>query len=134
MQTSDHFTGNLLEHPALNRPRGVTTLPLKPERPTKPHDGYGMFHFLSTKEHYNKCHVSGEIACAECRRLKIRCDRIIPCSTCVKRGCTALCPNGSSLVSLEIGVNDHCLLKVRYRQEKAVGGRYICHITFYPDF
>ncbi|KAF8237437.1 hypothetical protein L208DRAFT_1247461 [Tricholoma matsutake] len=39
--------------------------------------------------------IRGEIACAECRRLKIRCDRIIPCSTCVKRGCTALCPNGT---------------------------------------
>ncbi|TFK75639.1 hypothetical protein BDN72DRAFT_757359 [Pluteus cervinus] len=37
----------------------------------------------------------GEIACAECRRLKIRCDRIVPCTTCVKRGCGALCPNGT---------------------------------------
>ncbi|PPQ92520.1 hypothetical protein CVT25_010353 [Psilocybe cyanescens] len=39
--------------------------------------------------------IRGEIACAECRRLKIRCDRIVPCSTCVKRGCGALCPNGT---------------------------------------
>ncbi|PPQ66791.1 hypothetical protein CVT24_008700 [Panaeolus cyanescens] len=39
--------------------------------------------------------IRGEIACAECRRLKIRCDRTIPCSTCVKRGCGALCPNGT---------------------------------------
>ncbi|KAF9530528.1 hypothetical protein CPB83DRAFT_850478 [Crepidotus variabilis] len=37
--------------------------------------------------------IRGEIACAECRRLKVRCDRVIPCSTCVKRGCGALCPN-----------------------------------------
>ncbi|KAF8653676.1 hypothetical protein AX16_003827 [Volvariella volvacea WC 439] len=37
----------------------------------------------------------GEIACAECRRLKIRCDKNVPCSTCVKRGCAALCPNGT---------------------------------------
>ncbi|KZP29231.1 hypothetical protein FIBSPDRAFT_727667 [Athelia psychrophila] len=35
----------------------------------------------------------GEIACAECRRLKVKCDRIVPCSTCVKRGTAALCPN-----------------------------------------
>ncbi|KAI0795508.1 hypothetical protein C8Q75DRAFT_454329 [Abortiporus biennis] len=35
----------------------------------------------------------GEIACAECRRLKVRCDRQIPCSTCVSRGCAVLCPN-----------------------------------------
>ncbi|KAJ7253061.1 hypothetical protein B0H12DRAFT_1017793 [Mycena haematopus] len=39
--------------------------------------------------------IRGEIACAECRRLKIRCDKVIPCSTCVKRGCGALCPNGT---------------------------------------
>ncbi|KIM36145.1 hypothetical protein M413DRAFT_78578 [Hebeloma cylindrosporum] len=39
--------------------------------------------------------IKGEIACAECRRLKVRCDRTIPCSTCVKRGCGALCPNGT---------------------------------------
>ncbi|GLB35003.1 putative fungal specific transcription factor [Lyophyllum shimeji] len=39
--------------------------------------------------------IRGEIACAECRRLKIRCDKTVPCSTCVKRGCAALCPNGT---------------------------------------
>ncbi|KAJ6495975.1 hypothetical protein C8R45DRAFT_151588 [Mycena sanguinolenta] len=39
--------------------------------------------------------IRGEIACAECRRLKIRCDKIVPCSRCVKRGCGALCPNGT---------------------------------------
>ncbi|KAF9078563.1 hypothetical protein BDP27DRAFT_1440995 [Rhodocollybia butyracea] len=39
--------------------------------------------------------IRGEIACAECRRLKIRCDKLVPCSTCVKRGCQTLCPNGT---------------------------------------
>ncbi|KAF8842829.1 hypothetical protein BDN67DRAFT_925562 [Paxillus ammoniavirescens] len=37
----------------------------------------------------------GEIACAECRRLKTRCDKQVPCSTCIKRGCGMLCPNGT---------------------------------------
>ncbi|PCH44571.1 hypothetical protein WOLCODRAFT_26864 [Wolfiporia cocos MD-104 SS10] len=37
----------------------------------------------------------GEISCAECRRLKIRCDKTIPCQSCQRRGCAALCPNGS---------------------------------------
>ncbi|KAG2159403.1 uncharacterized protein EDB93DRAFT_1075422 [Suillus bovinus] len=40
----------------------------------------------------------GEIACAECRRCPgHRTDRthIVPCSTCVKRGCSMLCPNGT---------------------------------------
>ncbi|KAF9034692.1 hypothetical protein BDZ89DRAFT_1062420 [Hymenopellis radicata] len=36
--------------------------------------------------------IRGEIACAECRRLKIRCDKMVPCSTCIKRGCGSLCP------------------------------------------
>ncbi|KAI0673868.1 hypothetical protein C8Q78DRAFT_967725 [Trametes maxima] len=35
------------------------------------------------------------VSCAECRRLKLRCDRKVPCETCVKRGCSALCPDGS---------------------------------------
>uniref|UniRef100_A0A0W0FX10 Zn(2)-C6 fungal-type domain-containing protein n=1 Tax=Moniliophthora roreri TaxID=221103 RepID=A0A0W0FX10_MONRR len=35
------------------------------------------------------------LSCAECRRLKLRCDRAIPCSSCIKRGCGAICPDGS---------------------------------------
>ncbi|KAI0640171.1 fungal-specific transcription factor domain-containing protein [Trametes polyzona] len=34
------------------------------------------------------------VSCAECRRLKLRCDRKVPCETCMKRGCAALCPDG----------------------------------------
>ncbi|TDL15896.1 hypothetical protein BD410DRAFT_795947 [Rickenella mellea] len=36
----------------------------------------------------------GEISCAECRRLKLRCDKKLPCSSCVRRGCPSICPNG----------------------------------------
>ncbi|KAH9006146.1 hypothetical protein EDB86DRAFT_2756400, partial [Lactarius hatsudake] len=36
----------------------------------------------------------GEIPCAECRRLKIKCNKQIPCQSCQKRGCVTLCPNG----------------------------------------
>ncbi|KAI0828998.1 hypothetical protein BC628DRAFT_1315551 [Trametes gibbosa] len=35
------------------------------------------------------------VSCAECRRLKLRCDRKVPCETCTKRGCATLCPDGS---------------------------------------
>lgn len=35
------------------------------------------------------------LSCAECRRLKLRCDRHVPCGSCVKRGCGAICPDGS---------------------------------------
>ena len=58
------------------------------------------------------------LSCAECRRyvrfgvysgpppttvphppprLKLRCDRAIPCGSCVKRGCAAICPDGPCL-------------------------------------
>ncbi|KAL1681609.1 fungal-specific transcription factor domain-containing protein [Schizophyllum commune] len=37
----------------------------------------------------------GEVSCAECRRLKIRCDKQIPCQSCTRRGCASLCPNGA---------------------------------------
>ncbi|KAI0706170.1 hypothetical protein BC835DRAFT_1312763 [Cytidiella melzeri] len=35
------------------------------------------------------------VSCAECRRLKLRCDRQVPCEKCVKRGCSAICPDGA---------------------------------------
>ncbi|KAG7100165.1 hypothetical protein E1B28_001945 [Marasmius oreades] len=34
-------------------------------------------------------------SCAECRRLKLRCDKKVPCEKCVSRGCGAICPDGS---------------------------------------
>ncbi|KAF9528164.1 fungal-specific transcription factor domain-containing protein [Crepidotus variabilis] len=34
-------------------------------------------------------------SCAECRRLKLKCDKNIPCSKCVSRGCGSICPDGS---------------------------------------
>ncbi|KAH8113139.1 hypothetical protein DFH11DRAFT_1878702 [Phellopilus nigrolimitatus] len=37
----------------------------------------------------------GEASCAECRRLKLKCNRKVPCATCVRRGCHSICPNGS---------------------------------------
>ncbi|KAJ3882215.1 fungal-specific transcription factor domain-containing protein [Lentinula edodes] len=33
--------------------------------------------------------------CQECRRLKIKCDRVFPCAACIRRGCGNLCPNGT---------------------------------------
>ncbi|KAH7096553.1 hypothetical protein BKA62DRAFT_582294, partial [Auriculariales sp. MPI-PUGE-AT-0066] len=32
---------------------------------------------------------------SECRRLKLKCDKKVPCSSCSKRGCGAVCPNGT---------------------------------------
>lgn len=38
--------------------------------------------------------ASGGQTCAECRRLKIRCDRKVPCEQCKRRGCASICPEG----------------------------------------
>ncbi|TDL25161.1 hypothetical protein BD410DRAFT_765770 [Rickenella mellea] len=37
----------------------------------------------------------GELACAECTRLKLRCNKKILCSSCLRRGCSSICPNGA---------------------------------------
>ncbi|KAJ6541643.1 fungal-specific transcription factor domain-containing protein [Mycena capillaripes] len=33
-------------------------------------------------------------SCLECRRLKLRCDKNVPCGKCVSRGCGSICPDG----------------------------------------
>jgi hypothetical protein len=38
--------------------------------------------------------LKGELSCAECRRLKLKCDKKVPCSSCVRRGCESICPCG----------------------------------------
>ncbi|KZT27792.1 hypothetical protein NEOLEDRAFT_1059659 [Neolentinus lepideus HHB14362 ss-1] len=36
------------------------------------------------------------LSCAECRRTRNdRCSRVFPCTSCVKKGCAAICPDGS---------------------------------------
>lgn len=35
------------------------------------------------------------LSCAECRRLKLKCSKVFPCTNCVKKGCAAICPQGS---------------------------------------
>ncbi|KAH7884946.1 fungal-specific transcription factor domain-containing protein [Phlebopus sp. FC_14] len=45
----------------------------------------------SRKAHHKKQPLS----CAECRRLKLKCDRVFPCQSCSKRGCAEICPDGA---------------------------------------
>ncbi|KIJ65704.1 hypothetical protein HYDPIDRAFT_110852 [Hydnomerulius pinastri MD-312] len=35
------------------------------------------------------------LSCAECRRSKLKCDRMFPCQSCIRRGCAAICPEGT---------------------------------------
>ncbi|KAL1746401.1 hypothetical protein HDZ31DRAFT_34198 [Schizophyllum fasciatum] len=39
--------------------------------------------------------LRGELSCAECRRLKLLCDKKVPCASCVRRGCESICPLGT---------------------------------------
>ncbi|KAL5513258.1 hypothetical protein ACEPAH_3656 [Sanghuangporus vaninii] len=43
----------------------------------------------------------GEIACIECQRLKLRCDRKVPCASCIRRNRAAMCPNGHAWTDQE---------------------------------
>ncbi|KAF8590790.1 hypothetical protein K439DRAFT_1627523 [Ramaria rubella] len=35
------------------------------------------------------------VACRECHRSKLKCDRSYPCKSCIKRGCADICPDGT---------------------------------------
>ncbi|KAJ3756343.1 fungal-specific transcription factor domain-containing protein, partial [Lentinula raphanica] len=50
--------------------------------------------------------LRGELSCAECRRLKLRCDKKLPCSSCSRRGCESICPCGT----LEAGAGTRFIL------------------------
>ncbi|KAH8825493.1 fungal-specific transcription factor domain-containing protein [Flagelloscypha sp. PMI_526] len=36
----------------------------------------------------------GLVACAECKRMKLKCDKKVPCGSCVRRECSSICPTG----------------------------------------
>ncbi|KIY43676.1 hypothetical protein FISHEDRAFT_9564, partial [Fistulina hepatica ATCC 64428] len=38
--------------------------------------------------------LRGQLSCAECRRLKLKCDKNVPCGSCNRRGCESICPLG----------------------------------------
>lgn len=38
----------------------------------------------------------GELSCAECHRLKLKCDKKLPCGSCKRRGCESICPLGEA--------------------------------------
>ncbi|KZT27831.1 hypothetical protein NEOLEDRAFT_1059670 [Neolentinus lepideus HHB14362 ss-1] len=40
-------------------------------------------------------HERRGLSCAECRRSKLKCDRVFPCQSCIRRGCAKICPDGA---------------------------------------
>ncbi|KAJ4493650.1 fungal-specific transcription factor domain-containing protein [Lentinula edodes] len=57
---------------------------------------------MSSKEKTDLKRIQGQISCAECCRLKYKCDKKIPCGPCVKRGCSSLCPTQQALSSVPV--------------------------------
>ena len=82
-------------------------MPAEPRKPARK---------TTSEEDIELKRARGEISCAECRRcvrtpvyalsiilmsiclhvhrLKLKCDKKIPCGSCIRRGCTTICPNG----------------------------------------
>ncbi|EMD39931.1 hypothetical protein CERSUDRAFT_112176 [Gelatoporia subvermispora B] len=63
--------------PAAAAPSGAS-----PENDTSPDAGF-------------KRNRKRPLSCGECRRLKLKCDRVFPCQSCCKRGCAEICPEGA---------------------------------------
>ncbi len=90
------------------------------------------------------------LSCAECRRslqlsasllssvlnivvfrLKLRCDRGIPCSSCVKRGCGAICPDGNYILGLSLETTSaHGHLQVLLPLDRAIGTSLRMFVTY----
>ena len=101
------------------------------------------------QEHVSKKRRKGatRLSCAECRRyalslhpafhlltiqrLKLRCDRSIPCGSCVKRGCGAICPDVRSQIPPLVFQPTHYLPQGSLTTGQ--GNRYIFHLHCYPN-
>ncbi|KAI0260057.1 hypothetical protein BC834DRAFT_1013816 [Gloeopeniophorella convolvens] len=64
-----------------------------PPRPVHPEATDSASAIRSREQEWKRSR--GAIACAECRRLKLKCDKSVPCASCKRRGCASICPNGS---------------------------------------
>ncbi|KAF7378267.1 Zn(2)-C6 fungal-type domain-containing protein [Mycena sanguinolenta] len=52
------------------------------------------FQILSDQEVIDMKRSRGIMACAECQRRKLKCNKNFPCSSCVRRGRADICPTG----------------------------------------
>lgn len=61
-----------------------------------------------------------------CDRMKIRCDKNIPCGSCVKRGCAVICPSGMSSANAFLVCSRYSHLQRVLLLAKDLG---LCYIT-----
>ncbi|KAF9236495.1 hypothetical protein BU15DRAFT_49985 [Melanogaster broomeanus] len=74
---------------ASKRPRNAPETPADDCLPLVTPDDFPS---SSSRKTHNK---KQPLSCAECRRLKLKCDRVFPCQSCSKRGCAEICPDGA---------------------------------------
>ncbi|KAJ3844127.1 fungal-specific transcription factor domain-containing protein [Lentinula raphanica] len=70
-----------------------------------------LLHRMSSQDRTDIRRVQGQISCAECRRLKLKCDKKIPCNSCVRRGFSSLCPTQSLTTTPATKRNDTVALR-----------------------
>ncbi|ORX36934.1 hypothetical protein BD324DRAFT_651408 [Kockovaella imperatae] len=74
---------------------------------------------------------SKSLNCAECRRLKIKCDRQVPCNGCIKRGYPELCPD-RALGGLKGLIRERDDLASRVHElESMLGNTAAPHLAFH---
>ncbi|KAG8822486.1 hypothetical protein FRC19_005857 [Serendipita sp. 401] len=77
-------------------------------------------------------------ACMECRRLKTKCDRLIPCTQCRKRGCENICPTGlrsrgSRNPSAEVEILNRNIESMSARIRELEGALYTAQVQSSSD-
>ncbi|KZP18634.1 hypothetical protein FIBSPDRAFT_920393 [Athelia psychrophila] len=60
-----------------------------------PHGSLAEGHKFNPADTEERKRARGELSCLECKRLKLKCDKKLPCSACIRRGCETFCPQGT---------------------------------------
>ncbi|KAI0761926.1 hypothetical protein BD413DRAFT_219631 [Trametes elegans] len=85
--------------PLLKRPRISDPSPpsafLQPQPQAGPSGAGAIPDQDGTADTASKKNRKRPLSCGECRRLKLKCDRVFPCQSCCKRGCAEICPDGA---------------------------------------
>ncbi|KAM0746216.1 hypothetical protein T439DRAFT_140567 [Meredithblackwellia eburnea MCA 4105] len=64
-----------------------------------------------TKRPHKRRKIRAQLSCNECRRLKLKCNREVPCSACIRRDCVELChiPDKKALALAELATRPAAL-------------------------
>ncbi|KAK0442545.1 hypothetical protein EV421DRAFT_2019376 [Armillaria borealis] len=86
-------------------PAELTDSKMKRQKRRRDAEDFYKFNSALAREVEDK-RSRGEVSCAERRRLKIKCDKQIPCQSCQRRGCVSLRPNGLPCTGVPLDVSE----------------------------